>query len=79
MKATKTWHDMLGESLQEPTFRKEWKDANAELAELDKIIFQDAQKNGRALPPGFHQLAPDASQPRDLQRLTVRLASHQPG
>ncbi len=47
MKATKTWRDMLGESLQEPTFRKEWKDANAELADLDKRLFQNAQKNGR--------------------------------
>lgn len=38
MKATKTWRDMLNESLEDPNFRKEWEDANAELAELDKII-----------------------------------------
>ncbi len=38
MRATKTWRDMLNESLEDPNFRKEWKDANAELAELDKII-----------------------------------------
>lgn len=29
---------MLNESLEDPNFRKEWEDANAELAELDKII-----------------------------------------
>ena len=41
MKATKTWRDMLSKSLSDPNFRKEWKKANAELAELaelDKII-----------------------------------------
>lgn len=38
MKATKTWHNMLNESLEDPNFRKEWDEANAELAELDKII-----------------------------------------
>ena len=38
MKATKTWREMLNESLEDPHFRKEWEDANAELAELDKII-----------------------------------------
>ncbi len=38
MKATKTWRDMLNESLEDPNFRKEWEDANAELAELDKIV-----------------------------------------
>ena len=38
MKATKTWRDMLSKSLSDPNFRKEWKEANAELAELDKII-----------------------------------------
>ena len=38
MKATKTWRDMLNESLEDPNFREEWEDANAELAELDKII-----------------------------------------
>ncbi len=38
MTATKTWRDMLNESLEDPNFRKEWEDANAELAELDKII-----------------------------------------
>ena len=38
MKATKTWRDMLNESMEDPNFRKEWEDANAELAELDKII-----------------------------------------
>lgn len=38
MKVTKTWRDMLNESLEDPNFRKEWEDANAELAELDKII-----------------------------------------
>ena len=38
MKATKTWRGMLNESLEDPNFRKEWEDANAELAELDKII-----------------------------------------
>ena len=34
---------MLNESLKEPNFRKEWKDANAELAELDAIIAARAQ------------------------------------
>ena len=38
MKATKTWRDMLSKSLSDPNFRKEWEEANAELAELDKII-----------------------------------------
>lgn len=38
MKATKTWRDMLYESLEDPNFRKEWEEANSELAELDKII-----------------------------------------
>lgn len=38
MKATKTWRDMLNESLEDPNFRQEWEDANAELAELDKTI-----------------------------------------
>lgn len=38
MKAAKTWHDMLNESLEDTNFRKEWKDANAELAEIDQII-----------------------------------------
>ena len=38
MKATKTWREMLNESLEDPHFRKEWEDANAELAELVKII-----------------------------------------
>lgn len=38
MKATKTWHNMLNESLEDPNFRQEWEEANAELAELDKII-----------------------------------------
>ena len=36
MKATKTWRDMLSKSLSDPNFRKEWEEANAELAELDK-------------------------------------------
>ena len=34
MKATKTWRDMLSKSLSDPNFRKEWEEANAELAEL---------------------------------------------
>lgn len=38
MQATKTWRDMLNESLKEPEFRKEWEDANAELVMLDKIL-----------------------------------------
>ena len=38
MKATKTWRDMLNESLEDPNFRSEWEAANAELAELDQII-----------------------------------------
>lgn len=38
MKATKTWRDMLNESLEDPNFRREWDDANAELAELDMSI-----------------------------------------
>ena len=38
MKATKTWREMLNESLEDPHFRKEWEYANAELAKLDKII-----------------------------------------
>lgn len=38
MKATKTWRDMLSESLKDPNFRKAWVKANAELAELDAII-----------------------------------------
>ena len=38
MKATKTWRNMLDKSLSDPNFRKEWEVANAELAELDKII-----------------------------------------
>lgn len=29
---------MLNESLEDPNFRQEWGDANAELAELDKTI-----------------------------------------
>lgn len=48
MKATKTWRDMLNESLEDPNFRKEWEDANAELAELDKIIAARASA-GRTL------------------------------
>lgn len=35
MKATKTWQEMLAESLKDPHFRKEWEAANAELASLD--------------------------------------------
>lgn len=38
MNETKTWREMLNESLKDPNFRKEWEDANAELAELDRII-----------------------------------------
>lgn len=38
MQATKTWRDMLNESLKEPEFRKEWEDANAELVMLDNIL-----------------------------------------
>ena len=38
MKATKTWREMLNESLEDPHFRKEWEDATTELAEPDKII-----------------------------------------
>ena len=38
MKATKTWREMLNESLKDPDFRREWEDANAELAELDQIV-----------------------------------------
>lgn len=34
-KPTKTWREMLNESMQDPDFRKEWEEANAELAELD--------------------------------------------
>lgn len=48
MKATKTWRDMLNESLEDPNFRKEWEDANAELAELDKSIAARASA-GRTL------------------------------
>ena len=38
MKATKTWQEMLAESLKDPRFRKEWEAANAELAPLDRAI-----------------------------------------
>lgn len=38
MKATKTWQEMLAESLKDPDFRKEWEAANAELASLDRAI-----------------------------------------
>lgn len=38
MNETKTWREMLNESLKDPNFRKEWEDANAELAELDRVI-----------------------------------------
>ena len=38
MKATKNWRDMLNESLEDPNFRKEWEEANAKLAEFDKIM-----------------------------------------
>lgn len=38
MQATKTWRDMLDESLEDPAFRKEWEEANAELVMLDNIL-----------------------------------------
>ena len=38
MKPTKTFHEMLNESLKDPEFCKEWQAANEELAELDRII-----------------------------------------
>lgn len=43
MQATKTWRDMLNESLKEPEFRKEWEDANAELVMLDNILAARAE------------------------------------
>ena len=43
MKATKTWRDMLDESLDDPEFRKEWEAANAELVELDNILSARAE------------------------------------
>ncbi len=43
MKATKTWRDMLSDSLADPNFRKEWESANAELAELDKFIAEHSE------------------------------------
>lgn len=38
MQATKTWRDMLDESLEDPAFRKDWEEANAELVMLDNIL-----------------------------------------
>lgn len=38
MQATKTWRDMLDESLEDPAFRREWEVANAELVMLDNIL-----------------------------------------
>ncbi|MDO4937696.1 MAG: hypothetical protein Q4E62_07260 [Sutterellaceae bacterium] len=43
MNATKTWRDMLSNSLADPNFRKECEAANAELAELDKFIAEHSE------------------------------------
>ncbi|BBF23549.1 helix-turn-helix domain-containing protein [Sutterella megalosphaeroides] len=67
MKATKTWRDMLNESLEDPNFRKEWDEANAELAELDKIIAARASA-GLAQPDV-------AARPGTTQSAVARLES----
>ncbi len=42
-KPTKTWREMLDESLNDPDFRKAWDAANAELAPLDQILAARAE------------------------------------
>ena len=43
MQATKTWRDMLNESLEDSAFRREWEAANAELVMLDNILAARAE------------------------------------
>ena len=47
---------MLSESLRDPNFRKEWEDANRELAGLDERIAMMRNLNGRdALEAGLRK------------------------
>ena len=58
---------MLNESLEDPNFRKEWKDANAELVELDESI---AARASAGLPQ-----ADVAARPGTRQSAAARLES----